>query len=101
MKSLRPFGDAGENLGWAARWSKKRILHNSGVRFIGRVRWCRRNLGRKLQDIATLDARLHEDVFNERRDLSFFLGHRSDGQPVLFPGQRNVIQTALFLMVKM
>src|SRR5258708_37927480 len=78
MKGLRPLGNARENLWQPARWRKQKILGSSGVRLIGRVDWCRRNFGRKLQDITALDARLHEDVLNARRNLSFFLGRSEE-----------------------
>src|SRR5260370_7317778 len=94
-------GRARETRGGPVRWRKQKIWGSWGVRLMGRGGGCRRNCGRKLQDITALDARLHEDVLNERRNLSFFLRHPSDGQPVLRTRQRNVIQPALFLMVKM
>jgi len=56
MKGLRPLAMREKTL--AARpMAQTEDFGQFGVRFIGRVDWCRRNFGRKLQDIAALDAR--------------------------------------------
>jgi len=59
--------------------------------------WHGRDFGREPQDVATFDARSMR-MSSKTADLSFFLRHRRDGQPVLGPGQRHVVQPALFLM---
>ena len=55
---------------------------------------------RDLQHILTLDFRVHQDVFDERRNFAFFSVERGDGQLAFGARQRYVEQAALFLNVK-
>ena len=102
MKRFGPIGNARKNARPRDSRTEQQALAGLGIPGCRQNFFARMKFRSDLQHIVPLDLRLHQNVFDECRDLAFSLGRRGgrDRELALRPRQRHIEQPPFFLNVK-
>src|SRR5580692_4794651 len=100
MEFESPIGDAREDF-WRFDGSREELQIGTALPALTCDGGSFRQLGHKLADVAPLDGRLHQDIFDENRDLASFLRERREREAIFRARQGDVEKPALFLNVKL